>query len=262
MKLTKCFSFLLICLGHLLQAQMYQAPPEKETRSTSGGWFGIYTKYHFNNKWAYYGEYHVRRRDGIKEMAQIYLRFGATYKVAKYLDVTAGFVNPYYWAPDQEDPNLDKVVPQYRTWEQAVLATPFEHIKVFHQLRLEQRFKRDYAKSSPFKLTHRFRHKLTIYIPLNHKDFIPKTVFLSLYEEIFIQTGESIVYNHLEDNRVFIGLGYNLSHDIQIQSGYMYTFRHDGAPHKYEHRDIFRFSIYHHLDLHLKENRIPDVPIH
>ncbi|MEP1095135.1 MAG: DUF2490 domain-containing protein [Cyclobacteriaceae bacterium] len=253
---------LIVCLSTLSRSQVFQLPPEKETRTTSGVWLGIYTKYHFNDRWAYYGEYHVRRRDGINDMAQIYLRFGATYKVAKYLDVTAGFVNPYYWAPNQEDPNVDKIVPQYRTWEQAVLATPFEHIKVFHQLRMEQRFKRDYEKGSSFKLTHRFRYKLTTYIPLNHKDFTPKTLFLSLYNEIFIQAGKSVVYNHLEDNRAFIGLGYNLSHDLQIQSGYMYTFRHDGAPHKYEHRNIFRFSVYHHMDLHRKENRIPDVPIH
>ena len=115
---------------------------------------------------------------------------------------------------------------------------------------------------SPFKLTYRFRYKLTAYIPLNHKDFVPKTLFLSLYNEIFIQAGKSVSYDHLEDNRTFIGLGYNLSHDLQIQTGYMYTFRHDGAPHKYENRNIIRLSLYHHLDLHKKEKSIPDVPIH
>ena len=178
-KRSLCLFLTILFCSFFSSAQVAQLAPEKETRSSTGTWFGVYTKYHFNERWAYYGEYHVRRRDGLRDMAQIYLRFGATYKVAKYLEVTAGFVNPYYWAPDQNDPNLDKVVPQYRTWEQAVLATPFDHIKVFHQLRMEQRFRRDYVKGSSFKLTHRFRYKLTAYIPLNHRDFIPKTLFFS-----------------------------------------------------------------------------------
>ncbi len=252
----------VIFFSFVLSAQGQGLPAEKETRSTTGVWFGIYTKYHFNDKWAYYGEYHIRRREVLDEMGQIYLRLGATYRVTKYFEVTAGFVNPYYWAPNPEAENIDKVVPQYRTWEQAVLATPFDHIKVMHQLRLEQRFRRSFVKGSSFKLTHRFRYKLTTYIPLNHKDFVPKTLFLALYNEIFIQAGKSVVYNHLEDNRAFIGLGYNVNHDLQIQSGYMYSYRHDGAPHRFENRNIFRLSVYHHLDLHRNTNAIPDVLIH
>jgi hypothetical protein len=254
--------FALISFFVTLSEAQIQPLPEKESRSSNGTWFGVYTKYHFNDKWAYYGEYHVRRKEGLSKMGQIYLRVGATYKLAKYLELTAGFANPYYWAPNPEDENVDKVVPQYRTWEQAVLATPFDHIKVMHQLRLEQRYRRDYVKGSPFKLTHRFRYKLTTYIPLNHKDFIPNTLFLALYNEILIQAGKSVVYNHLEDNRAFVGLGYNFSYDWQVQSGYMYSYRHDGAPHKYENRHIIRFSLYHHLEFHRDEKRIPDVLIH
>lgn len=197
------------------------------------------------------------------EMAQIYLRFGATYTIQKYLDFTVGFVHPYYWAPDQNDPNVDKVVPQYRLWQQAVLATPFEHIKVYHQLRTEQRFKRDYEKGSDYHLTHRFRYKLTCYVPINKPQFENHTLFVSMYNEIFIQAGKSIVYNHLEDNRAFVGLGYNISAPLQVQAGYMYSFRHAGSPHAYENRNILRVSLYHHLDLHLDKHReVRDVPIH
>lgn len=255
--------FLMSGLINHAQAQSVALPDEKETVSSNGIWLGFYTKYHFNDKWAYYGEYHVRKRDGFSEMAQVYLRFGATYTLAKYVDVTVGFVNPYYWAPDQNDPNVDKVVPQFRTWEQMVFATPFDHIKLFHQLRFEQRYKRNYEKGSDFKLTHRFRYKVTLYVPLNKPAFENHTLFLSMYEEIFIQAGKSVVYNHLEDNRVFGGLGYNLSETLQVQAGYMYSFRHFGAPHIYENRHIFRLSLYHHLDFHLDSHREKRaLPIH
>jgi hypothetical protein len=237
-------------------------PPEKEQRSSTGAWFGFYSKYQFNERWAYYGEYHVRRRHGLDDMAQVYLRFGVSYKVKQYFDVTVGFVNPYYWAKDPSDPNVDHVVPQFRLWQQGVLATPFDHILLFHQLRTEQRWARDNLKGAPWNLTHRFRYKLTTYIPLNKPAFEKHTLFLSLYNEIFIQAGKSIVYNHLEDNRAFAGLGYNFNEVWQVQGGYMYTFRHDGDPHKYENRHIFRLSVYHHLHVHLDSHKIMDVPAH
>lgn len=261
------YSYLILFLGFLLlpvptYSQSYQPPPSKTIRNTNGVWLGFYSKYHFNERWAYYGEYHIRLRDGIENMGQVYLRFGATYKVKKYFDLTAGFVNPFYWAPNPEDPNIDKVVRQFRFWQQGVLATPFDHIMVFHQLRTEQRWARAYTKGSLFELTHRFRYKLTVYVPINKPAFEKHTLFLSFNEEIFMQSGKSIIYNTFEDNRIFAGLGYNLNEVWQLQAGYMNTFRHDGAPDKYESRHIFRFSVYHHLHIHLDRHRIMDVPAH
>lgn len=245
-----------------LSAQSHTWPDKKEVHSTTGSWFGFYTKYNFNDRWSYYGEYHLRRRNGIKDMGQIYLRLGATYKVAKYLELTLGIVNPYYWAPNQNDPGVDKVVPQYRLWQQAVLATPFKYVKALHQFRTEQRYARSYTIGSPFELTYRFRYKLSFYIPLNKRELKAKTLFLSLYEEIFMQTGKSIVYNHFEDNRAFIGLGYKFNETWQVQAGYMNTYRHSGAPWLYESRHIFRLNLFHQMDLKKDiQPKVWDVPL-
>ena len=259
--------FLLLAASLLflqdLWAQSSAIPPEREVSHTEGAWFGVYTKYRFNDRWAYHGEYHARLRDGINEMGQVYLRFGATYRIKRYLDFTLGVVTPFYWAPNPDGENIDNVVPQYRIWQQAILATPFDHIKVLHQLRMEQRWRRDYLEGSPFELTYRFRYKLTVYIPLNHQDFGPNTLFLALYEEIFMQAGKSVIYNHFEDNRAFVGLGYNLDEKFQFQAGYMNSYRHDKAPYKYQVRHIGRISVIHHLDFHLqKQPKARDIPIH
>ena len=150
-------------------SQSKHTPPEREVRNSEGVWFGIYTKYQLSKRWSYYGEYHFRRRNGFQDMGQIYLRLGATYKLSNTLDVTLGVVNPYYWAPDQDDPSVDKIVPQYRLWEQIVFKHPFKNIKLYHQLRVEQRYRRSYTKGSHFQLTHRFRYKLAIYLPITKK---------------------------------------------------------------------------------------------
>lgn len=223
-------------------------PREKEFRNSSGLWLGLYTKYRIKEKLFYYGEYHLRTRNGIEDMAQIYLRFGISYLHTKYFEITGGIVNPYYWAPDPTRPNIDKVVPQYHTWEQLIFFTPFERLKLYHQIRIEQRWKRDYTSGSPYELDHRFRYKISAYYPLNRHRLEIGTIFGSFYEEIFIQAGKPVIYNHLEDNRIFLGFGYILNESIQFQTGYMYTFRHDGAPNKYENRYIVRFSVFHNLD--------------
>ena len=197
----------------------------------------------------YYGEYHYRRRnDFVRDMAQIYLRFGTTYLVSKKFEITTGIVTPIYWAPDQSASDIDKVVMQFRFWEQFLFVQPMGRAKIYHQLRFEQRWKRDYEVGSHFKLTYRFRYKFTTYIPINNDHLVSKTLFFSAYEEIFIQAGKPVVFDHFEDNRVFIGLGYIINPNFQIQTGYMWTFRHKGAPWRYEHRHIPRISLYHNLN--------------
>lgn len=256
--MKKIFSLFVVCLISFSSLAQEENEPsilnnnyDKEFTHTTGLWTGLYTKYRLNEKLFYYGEYHFRRRNNfVNDMAQIYLRFGLTYLINPKVELTAGVVTPFYWAPEQDLANQDNVVPQYRLWQQIVLVQPFERLKLNHQFRFEQRWKRDYIKDSPFKLTHRFRYKLTAYYPLNNYKLINNTLFLSFYEEVFVQAGKSITYDYLEDNRMFLGLGYILNENIQFQVGYMWTFRYKDGPNSFEHRHIPRISVYHNLDFH------------
>lgn len=236
-----------------INAEDEASPYDKEFKSSTEFWTGFYTKYRIKEKWFYYGEYHLRRRNNfVQDMGQVYLRFGMTYLANKQLELTAGIVTPFYWAPEQDVEGQDNVVPQYRFWQQLVLVQPFERLKLYHQFRFEQRWKRDYIEDSPFKLTHRFRYKITAYYPINNYKLVNKTLFLSAYEEVFIQAGKSITYDYLEDNRLFLGLGYIVNENLQVQAGYTWTFRYAGGPNSFEHRHIPRISFYHNLDFHRK----------
>lgn len=254
-KIFTLLLFTLICYPSIGQEEgqtsLLNNDYDKEFTHTTGLWAGLYTKYRLNEKLFYYGEYHFRRRNNfVNDMAQIYLRFGLTYLINPKVELTAGIVTPLYWAPEQDLANQDNVVPQYRLWQQMVLVQPFDRLKLYHQFRFEQRWKRDYIEDSPFELTHRFRYKLTAYYPLNNYKLVNNTLFLSFYEEIFVQAGKSITYDYLEDNRMFLGLGYIVNQNIQIQAGYMWTFRYMGGPNSFEYRHIPRISVYHNLDFH------------
>ncbi len=241
------------------------ALPEKKYTRQSGLWLGMYTKYRIGEKLFYYGEYHMRRRDHlIENMAQIYLRFGLSYLVNEKFEVTGGIVTPFYWAPkDQysDEEQIDNVVNQFRFWQQFLFIQSMGRVKIYHQIRTEQRWKRDYLVNSPFELTHRMRYKISTYIPLNKPKLQDKTVFFSGYNEIFIQAGKPVLYNYFEDNRLFLGLGYVINENFQLQAGYMKSIQQKERGFDLNNRDIIRFSVYHNLDFtkRKKESRNQEV---
>ncbi len=219
-------------------------------------WNGVYTKYRIGERLWYNGEYHVRTRDFVNEMAQLYLRIGLSYLVNNNFEITAGIVRPYYWVDESQYPentNLDKVVPQFRFWQQYLFIQPVGRVKLYHQIRMEQRWRRDFIVDSPFLLTHRFRHKIMAYIPFSSRGLQTKTFFASLYNEIFIQAGKSIQVNFMEDNRTFAGVGYILNENVQLQAGYMYSIQQRFSGIDFNSRDIFRISVYHNFDFYYKK---------
>lgn len=250
MKIKSILTLVLILGSSFVYSQgVGLVVPEKKSISPmTEVWFGTYTKYRIRERLFYYGEYHLRRRNGFSDMGQIYMRVGLSYLVGKYFEVTAGVVNPYYWAPDPDAPNIDKIVPQFRGWQQFLFVMPFERLKLYHQVRTEQRFRRDFAQGSEFELTYRFRYKIMMYYPLTKPHLDPQTLFLSFYEEIFMQAGKSIIYDHFEDNRIYLGMGYIIDENWQLQTGFQWTFRHLNSPFEYQSRSIFRLSAYHNID--------------
>lgn len=252
----KYYKYILLPLVFLFTSPLEaQETTTKNIDNTTALWLGYYTKFRVGAKSFYYGEYHIRRKNFAADMSKLYLRFGFTYLFTKKFEVTAGIATPLSWSPYQGDPNYDDIVPEFRFWEQAIFVDKVYHAKMYHQFRLEQRWKRDYAKGSEYKLTHRFRYRITMYIPLNDPKLKPGTWFFSWYDEIFIQAGSSITYNHFEDNRLFLGLGYILSKSLQFQAGYMWSFKHDGSPYDYINTHIMRISIYHNLDFYTRKMR-------
>lgn len=233
---------------------------EKEFSKSSFFWLGTYTKYRIGEKLWYNGEYHLRTRSNyVNEMAQLYIRLGLSYLVNKNFEITGGIVTPFYWVEEdlyEPTDQIDQIVPQFRFWQQFLFIQPLGRVKVYHQIRTEQRWRRDFIEESPFLLTHRFRYKFMTYVPINTSDFQEGTFYGVFYNEIFIQVGKSIKYNYLEDNRTFGGLGYILNENIQLQAGFMKTYQQRQNGLDFNSRDILRFSIYHNLDFYYKKNKL------
>lgn len=76
---------------------------------------------------------------------------------------------------------------------------------------MEERFNHKIANDAlqdGYNLNFRFRYLLNLMVPLN-LDFIePNTLFFAFNDEIHINVGKQITYNLFNQNRLFVGLGY------------------------------------------------------
>jgi len=250
----------LASAGHMERAQAQPASPSVSleaptlpaqhiTRQDEGVWFGLYTTYWLSDTWGYYGEYHVRRADLLDRMSKLYLRFGVNYKVDTSFRITAGVVNRYTWSNHPEDPTEERLVPEYRFWEQLLFSDKHFGLKIYHQIRTEQRWKRSTSILDPkYYYYNRFRYKFLAYGPIFGPLLETGSLFFCFYNELFMQAGEKVEFNYFEDNRTYAGLAYGLTDHIHVHLGYMKSFGQLDAV-SFKNEDIFRLSIYHKLSL-------------
>jgi len=86
-------------------------------------------------------------------------------------------------------------------------------VAVQHRYRIEERFIED-----DFRM--RFRYFLSFNIPLNKKELTDKTLYLSTYNEIWVNTSRTI----FDRNRLYGGLGFKLNDTARFEVGYMNQF--------------------------------------
>ncbi|GAA4008078.1 hypothetical protein GCM10022408_20240 [Hymenobacter fastidiosus] len=104
---------------------------------------------------------------------------------------------------------------EQRLWLQLVLSQYMKRLRVEHRYRVEQRwFSYPNASSST---RNRLRYRLNAFLPLNKSTITTNTVFLSVYDEIFLNPRGPV----LERNRVYAGVGYQFNSHFTVQVGWL-----------------------------------------
>ena len=102
------------------------------------------------------------------------------------------------------------ITEEFRLWEQLILNNVYNHFNIEHRYRLEQRWVNNLFKP-------RIRYRINTTYAINHYSVVPKTLFASAFDEIFIGNNNP----HLERSRYYLGLGYQFSHIFSLQLGYI-----------------------------------------
>jgi hypothetical protein len=191
---------LLFCFSNLSIAQ----------KSDIGNWLIYFGNQKINQKWNWHNEVQYRSYDFVGDTNQLLLRTGIGYNLSennKNLLLGYGFINTQKYAP-----NLDQKtsIKEHRIYQQFISKQNFDRVFVQHRYRIEERF-------LPDDIQLRFRYFLGVNIPLNKKTMEQNAVYLSSYNEIFINAEKPL----FDRNRLYGALGFVINKNFKVEAGFM-----------------------------------------
>lgn len=180
--------------------------------SNLGNWLIYIGNKKIDEKWNIHNEVQYRNYNAAGDLEQLLLRTGLGYNITENSNILLGY--GYILSENYIGDSDDKVsVNEHRIFQQFTTKQGLGKVSLNHRYRFEQRFVED-----DFKL--RLRYFLGINIPLQYKEDGKNPLYLSLYNEIFINTKSSV----FDRNRVYGGLGYKFSKNLKLELGYMNQF--------------------------------------
>lgn len=181
--------------------------------SDFGNWLIYIGNKKLNDKWNIHNEVQYRNYNAIGDLEQLLLRTGLGYTFndnKNNILLGYGYILSENYIGDTDDKFS---VNEHRIYQQFTSKQSVGKVKLSHRYRFEQRF-----VESDFRM--RFRYFLGLNIPLKTNEDGKKDIYLSAYNEIFLNTESSV----FDRNRVYGGLGYKFNKDIRIEAGYMNQF--------------------------------------
>ena len=177
--------------------------------SDFGNWMIYFGNNKLDEKFNIHNEVQYRNYNAVGDLEQLLLRTGLGYNLTpnnNNLLLGYGFIR------SENYQNLDTklVLNEHRIYQQFITKQSFGRVIFSHRYRLEERFVAD-----DFKM--RFRYFLATNVALNHKLLVPNTIYLSAYNEIFINAKNQL----FDRNRIYGGLGYKVSNNLKLEIGYM-----------------------------------------
>lgn len=179
-------------------------------QSDFGNWLIYFGDKKINNRWNWHHEVQYRNFNFFGDTEQLLLRTGVGYNLTENnnnIHLGYGFIySETYIAGTENKTNFN----EHRIYQQFITRQSFGRISLQHRYRFEQRFFED-----DFRL--RLRYFLSTNIALNHKQMQEKTVYLSIYNEIFVNTEQTF----FDRNRFYGGIGYRFSKTVRTEIGVM-----------------------------------------
>ena len=187
--------------------------------SDTGAWY----MYMWNTKledsnFGFQGDIQHRNWDLGDDLEQLLVRGGLTWSPEEsnntytlgYAHITSGTFG-----------RSDSKSRESRLYQEALIPQRLgSRVFLSHRFRLEQR------KVDGQDYRNRFRYFLALNYPLNQNNLGKGAVYLSLYNEIFVNLEQDIGRNrsvdHFDRNRSYAAIGYNVTDDVRLQFGYMH----------------------------------------
>ena len=212
----------------LLLTQAVFAQNDRISTQNNIGWYNYFGTFKVSPRLGIHTEYQWRRNNFISDKQQGLLRVGLNYQPNPRVLFRMG----YAWIetyPYGEIPlnGLGRDFTEHRIFQMIQLAHKESWLDISHRFMLEQRFVGRYSsaaveKEDEFPLLNRLRYMIRLQAPLKGKEITDRSVYLALYDEVFIGFGKNVNANVFDQNRLGLLLGYRFSKQFRLEAGYLY----------------------------------------
>lgn len=214
-------------------------------------WFGVFNQTRFSNRWGFWADAHLRLKDHFtRDLSQAIIRIGPTYYVNDDVRLTAAYAYVHHFPAEGHEQIAQ---PEHRPWQQVQWFSKGKKVRLMQWVRLEERFRRkilnDSTLDNDFTFNWRARHNAALFIALTKKGFDPGSIQFLLNNELMINFGKNIVYNHFDQNRFFAGFVYQTGRNSQIHAGYMNLYQQLASGNTFRNQHTIRLYYFHNLDL-------------
>lgn len=200
----KCYLLFLVL------ASTFLSHPLLAQQDEFGNWLMYFGTNRVADDWSIHSEIQYRNHTlAPTNIEQLLLRTGLNYHVSDNAILTAGY--GYIASHDFKSPQREPESKEHRIFQQLILTNKVSRLKFEHRYRLEQRWVNDNYKN-------RIRYRLMVFLPLNKPTITKGTVFLGVYDEVFLNTSQVF----FDRNRLYGAVGYQFHKMAQAQIGYLY----------------------------------------
>lgn len=226
---------------------------DRNTVSQQNAWAVTTASVRLTKKCGLYSEGQYRSAGPFSEIQQILLRGGIEYFINSDAAFTAGYgyvmTYPYGAQPVQRE------FKEHRAWQQVSLGSKSGRVAFNHRYRLEQRWlqKQQNEARDEFTYVNRLRYRALMNVPVNMQSIEAGALFLSVADEVFLNFGKNVRYNIFDQNRLFAGIGYQLTPSWQVQAGYLNQLIHKANGIDQENNHTWQISLGWKFDLRNEE---------
>ncbi len=189
---------------------LFLAYPVQSQNSNVGNWIIYFGNQKISKKLNWHNEVQYRNFNFIGDMNQLLLRTGLGINLTENnnnLLLGYGFINTLKYLPNSDD-KISNI--EHRIYQQFITRQNFGRVYLQHRYRIEERF-----LTNNFQM--RFRYFLGLNLPLNKKVMEKDAIYLSAYNELFIN-GKN---NLFDRNRLYGALGYVPNKNFRVEVGLM-----------------------------------------
>lgn len=185
-------------------------------QSETGNWLMYFGQNRVSDNFSIHTEVQYRNHTVFpNNTEQFLLRAGLNYHLkTAMITVGYGHIGSHIYLSDKKSPEVE----EHRIFQQLITTNQLGRIKLEHRYRIEQRWiNRNYKD--------RIRYRIMAFFPLNNKSIEKGTIFISLYDEIFMNTQQT----YFDRNRLYSALGYQLNKLTGAQIGMLHQETNTGG---------------------------------